>query len=118
MNNGKYEPELVDAICQWIEDGVPNKAAAEGNGLSETQFYEWLKNRPEFAERVKKAHAEAIQRNVKIVRKAADRSWQAAAWWLERRQKDDFSLKQEISAEVKGEQTIIYKPEKKAEGTK
>lgn len=118
MNNGKYNDEIAAKICEIIADGSPNKFAAHANGISEDTFYEWMKVHPEFSEQVKKAQAEAVNRNVRIIKQAATRSWQAAGWWLERTQRNDFSLKQEISAEVKGEQTIIYKPEKKAEGTK
>lgn len=48
----------------------------------------------EFLDAVKKAEEEAVVRNVAIINKAASTSWQAAAWWLERRRPADFSIKQ------------------------
>jgi hypothetical protein len=49
----------------------------------------------EFADDVKAAEADAELAMVQRVRTAADDSWQAAAWWLERKMKQDWSARQE-----------------------
>ena len=60
-------------------------------GISQDTFGRWRKQSADFAEEVKKAEAEAIARNVTVIQKAAGTSWQAAAWWLERRHPNDFA---------------------------
>lgn len=51
---GKYA-EKAPLILGYLSQGYSNKAAAEKAGLSETQFYEWLATKAEFAESVKEA---------------------------------------------------------------
>ena len=98
MNNGKYkDKKLVQAILNSIKIGTPKRYAAMASGLSEAQFYVWVEKYPEFAEAVKSAEAEAVQMHVARVTKAAEKQWQASAWMLERRFRDDFALRQEIT---------------------
>lgn len=61
-------------------------------GIVYDTFLEWMK-KPEFAESIKKAEAECKQRNITIIQKAAITTWQAAAWWLERKHWKEFALK-------------------------
>ena len=42
-----------------------------------------------------KAEADAEVRNVAIIQRAADTTWQAAAWWLERKHKAEWSSRVE-----------------------
>jgi hypothetical protein len=58
-------------------------------------FANWLRRFPEFSAAVKAAEADAELAMVQRVRTAADESWQAAAWWLERKMKQDWSARQE-----------------------
>lgn len=92
----KYTPELVEQLIKYIEAGNYNKTACEAVGLGESTFYEWMKEKPEFAESIKKAEAKAITRNLIIIQTAAQKSWQAAAWFLERRYFDLFGKKEKI----------------------
>ena len=45
----------------------------------------------QFWQEVKKAQDQAEVNAVETIQKAAEKSWQAAAWWLERTKKDKFS---------------------------
>ena len=56
----------------------------------------WLK-KSEFCEAIKKAETECKARNINVVQKAAITTWQAGAWWLERKHRDEFALRQEIT---------------------
>lgn len=49
-----------------------------------------------FYERVEKACAEAEHRNVMVIQKASGKSWQAAAWWLERRNPEEYGRKDRV----------------------
>lgn len=104
----KLTKQLIKDIGQYIGQGNPNYVAASLVGISEALFYQWksdaelladdydrkLNKREEllleFLESIKRGEAEAIQRNVIIIQAAARESWQAAAWYLERRAPNDF----------------------------
>lgn len=58
--------------------------AARAAGTGESTLYEWMERKPEFTEAVKSAEAEREKRLLIIINDAAPRSWQAAAWILER----------------------------------
>ena len=85
------DQERVDRVLQGIKLGLPFVHACARAGISQDTFGRWRKQSADFAEEVKKAEAEAIARNVTLIQKAAGRSWQAAAWWLERRHPQDFA---------------------------
>lgn len=88
----KLNPERQDRVCEAIGAGNDRETAARYAGISPTTFYSWLaKGRAgnpryrEFAENVEKAESTAEVRNVAIIQQAAATTWQAAAWWLERK---------------------------------
>lgn len=81
----------VERVLQGIKIGLPFVHACARAGISEDTFARWRKQSSDFAEAVKSAEAEAIARNVTVIQKAAGTSWQAAAWWLERRYPQDFA---------------------------
>ena len=77
-------------VCQYL-------------GIHESTYYDWI-NRgkddeqsgertlySEFSKAIKSAEAEAEVRNVAIIQKAAKDTWQAAAWYLERKHKSRWS---------------------------
>jgi hypothetical protein len=88
----------VTFICDRLAAGVDNATAVAASGLSLRTCYR-LKARGKagddppavaFLAAVKKAEADAVVRNVALVQKAAQNgTWQAAAWWLERRHPDE-----------------------------
>ena len=92
----KYTPELVSELIKYIEAGNYQKTACEAVGISEETFYTWMKEKPEFSESIKKAESKAIARNVMIIQKAAQTSWQAAAWFLERKDYERWGRKELI----------------------
>lgn len=91
----KYSPELTQEICKWLRAGNNQKDSALLAGITEKSFYQWMQEKPasEFSEPIKKAEQECKARNIAIILKAAEKSWQAAAWYLERRYHDEFALK-------------------------
>lgn len=99
----KYTPQVVEQICNLLKGGNTRKTSAIAAGISEETFYTWMREKLEFSESVKKAEEIAVARNVAIINKAAGDTWQAAAWWLERRRRDDFGKhdKVDINATVK-----------------
>lgn len=54
----KYTPERVEIITKAIADGKTYKDAFTLAGIGKDAFYEWINNKPEFADAIKKAEAE------------------------------------------------------------
>ena len=87
----KYSPELVEKIAGYIARGNFATVACAASGITETTYYEWLKdpNKPEFYESIKEAEALAEINAVEKIQN--DDSWQSKAWFLERKFKDRWS---------------------------
>ena len=90
----KYNKKIVDKICELVRNGVFNKDAAEAVGIDESTFYEWVKTKPEFSKLLKKANAIRKKNFILAIAKAANKTWQAAAWYLERVYNDQFARKE------------------------
>lgn len=89
----KYKPQVVDDICKYLRGGNNRQDSAVLAGISKDTFYEWVNNKPDFADAIEKAEAECKARCIAIVQKAALTTWQAASWYLERRYQDEFAIK-------------------------
>jgi len=108
----KLTPKVQEAICKAILAGNFNQIAASDAGVGESTFYRWLQEgeaaqsgiKREFWEAVKKAEATAETQYVSLMEKAAKQSWQAAAWWLERKHNDRWGRreKQELTGSEGG----------------
>ena len=110
--NAKYSADLVLEICKALEKGLSIGDAMNFCGVSRDTYYDWIK-KPEFAQQVKKAELSCKYRNIQLIQKAAIDTWQAAAWWLERKYFDEFGLKtkQEISGYLESDQGKAEKKE-------
>lgn len=105
----RLNPDRAQRIAELVAAGNNVDTAAAAGGISEAAFYSWMargrkerdrlagssRAKPkaseaiyvEFLETIEKARAEAEARLVLLIHKAAQepRTWQAAAWLLERR---------------------------------
>jgi len=86
----KYSEETEEKICNALRAGNTQKASYEYAGISESTFFLWMRNFSSFNSAIKKAEADAEVSAVAIIKKAMPETWQAAAWWLERRKPDDY----------------------------
>ena len=102
---GKYNKEIVESICKLVRSGVFNKDAAECNDISEETFYNWQRPEltngkpnpeyhPEFSVSLKKAEAERKKNFILAIASASTKSWQAAAWYLERVYNEQFARRE------------------------
>lgn len=89
----KLTPEVIERLGEALQAGNYIETACDYAGISRQTFYHWLtlaeqsrsnKLLTELSDTVRRTRAEAEMRNVLKIQKAADDSWQAAAWWLER----------------------------------
>lgn len=103
----KLNATIQAAVVKAIATGNTRDTAAAYAGVNRATLFEWLaRGRREltglyrdFADAVEKAEADAIVISVALIRTAAQRNWQAAAWWLERRYPDEWGRKDRLSIE-------------------
>ncbi len=122
----KLTPERQQKICELLKAGNTARTAALANGICEATLINWMnKGRKqksgkyfEFFEAIKKAKAEAEARNVLIIQKAAEKNWQAAAWWLERTNPDKWGRRLEQKIEHSGKVHIdVFKKYLSSQGS-
>ena len=100
----KLTPQLQQKIVDVIAAGNYHHVAARYAGIDQATFYRYMSLGEqaqsgiyfEFCKAVKEAEAQAQARNVAIIQRAANDSWQAAAWWLERKYYQDWGRKERI----------------------
>lgn len=90
----KLTPEVRERIVAVLRSGAYVQQAAEAAGIGRSTFDDWMRRGEseakedapyrELREAVEQARAEAEARHVALIAKASARSWQAAAWLLER----------------------------------
>lgn len=129
--------EIIKQVEQYIKSGMSQEDCISYLGVCKTSFYAYKKkgealidkiendeiNKKKltlkeklyinFANTLKKAQIDNKMRCVTIIQKSAETSWQAAAWFLERRYFDEYGKKEkhEIEGKVdtKLEHTITFK---------
>lgn len=113
----KRTDDARERLLKAIRRGNTFRDACLCAGISEDTFANWRRSNSDFSDAVKRAEAEAVMRNVAIVQEAAKKTWQAAAWWLERRYPSDWALwhRVEHSGRVEGQageaSVVIYIPD-------
>lgn len=98
---GKFTPERTSIIIRALREGNTQEVSSRLAGISRTLFRDWRTKGKEgdpryaqFAEDIDNALAEAEAEMVARVRTASFDTWQAAAWWLERRKPDDWGKRE------------------------
>lgn len=116
MNNGKFSKEMTDKIAKYVSLGLTNLQACNCCDIDEKTFYNWMKQHSSFSSAIKKARDVGEASNLAIIHKAKERSWQAAAWLLERQHKDTYALTQNlnVSGNVKSTNTVHIDLDKKS----
>src|SRR5215472_15438219 len=89
----------VQALCRLHAGGATRRAACAQVGVSHGTFYVWLERDQTFLDAIQKAESDAELRFTGIVAAAASESWQAAAWWLERRRPEDYARRERLEVE-------------------
>ena len=95
----KRTPEREARLYEALRAGNTRRASCAYAGISQSCFAAWLDRFSDFRDAIEKAEADAEIRNVAIIQKAASETWQAAAWWLERKKKRDWSNRLELTGE-------------------
>lgn len=108
----KLTPEVQSKVVSAIRAGNYAHIAANMAGIGKSTYYKWLemadapRAKPEYVEfrdAVKEAEAQAEVASVALIRQAAQNgTWQAAAWYLERKHGDRWGRNDKVRQEVSG----------------
>ena len=110
--------ELTDSLCLLLRHGHYIDTACALAGVHKQRVYEWLAKADEpeakeayivFADSIKKARAEAEHVSLGVIRDAGEKSWQAAAWYLERTQPDKYGQKTRTDVTVREPIEVEFK---------
>lgn len=99
-------PKILDdaakqRIIEATRKGLTRAVCAGLAGVSETTLYKYLREDAQFAQEVKTAQRLGEEELVDVIRMHSVKSWQAAAWLLERRYPERFGQRQKVQHEVK-----------------
>jgi hypothetical protein len=98
----KYSQELIDRICYSLSQGNTRTTAATCAGISMETFAVYVREFPEFSDAIKRAEEQAVEHYVNVIHAASGQTWQAAAWYLERRRPADFSKQDKVDITTNG----------------
>lgn len=104
MARSKLTPELTKRFCEAIASGLTYEGACDLVRLGTTTFYRWMEEADEapgpkrdFRDAVKEARAKRDQKYVAVIENAAaDGTWQAAAWFLERTNRKGYGRNESV----------------------
>lgn len=79
---GLLTPQLQKRICALLAKGNTVVASCDHCGISESVYYDWCEQRPQFLQATQRARGKARIKLVKIIDDATKIDWKAAAWKL------------------------------------
>jgi len=94
--NSKYTPKRVSHILNNISQLYFKSASIASSDIDVNTFDRWMKKYIELQSLVKKARGLWESSNLATIKQASKRSWQSAAWLLERIEKNKFASTQNI----------------------
>lgn len=118
-DKGWRPKSITDEVIIKLEAGFKNSLTDEecclNANISPKTLYRYIKENPAFWQRkdLLKKHPN-IQAKINWIQKINDKDYQASKEWLERKSKNEFSLKQEVDQTNK---VINYTPEQWASMT-
>lgn len=98
----KATPKTISIILSAISEGLTQREASALAGISEDTLSLW-KQDSDFSEQIRQKQIENKLRHIKVINKASERDWKASAWLLERKYKEEFSLKSKVDFSVNNE---------------
>lgn len=89
-------PDIIAKLEQAFSLGASDLEACFYAGIGKTSLYRYQEEHPEFTERKKALKEKLVLKARSVVADALEnKDKQTAQWYLERRKKDEFSIRQE-----------------------
>ena len=110
LYNRKLTDEVQETIVESLENGLSIAAACGRAGIAKSTFYDWYNEGAEkksgkkrdFHDAVDNAKDVAQSNFENIIASAANKgTWQAAAWWLERRRPEMYNKPEKVMVHPK-----------------
>lgn len=99
--SSRRSPELAIAICTALRTGATRKDASLAMGVSPNTLWRWMNDDDAMERAVLESESAAATIMAARVYEAANAgTWQAAAWWLERRRHEDFGKRDRMDVSV------------------
>jgi hypothetical protein len=92
------DPRVVN-LLNALRIGNTRSGAAAYAQVHRDTLYDWLRN-PTFSDALEKAEADAKMAAIANIHQAGRKSWQASAWYLERRYADEFGRRERVDVEI------------------
>ncbi|MCF7864992.1 MAG: hypothetical protein K9M11_00610 [Candidatus Pacebacteria bacterium] len=86
----KATPKTIKIILDAISHGASQRDASALAGISEDTLSFWKRD-SDFSEQMRQKEIEYKMEHIKIIKEASKKTWQAAAWWLERRYPSEYT---------------------------
>lgn len=96
----KATPKTINIILTAIGEGLTQREASILACISEDTLSLWKRQDSDFSEQIRQKEIECKLAHIRNIKKASEKSWQASAWWLERKYKEEFSLKSKFDVQV------------------
>lgn len=96
----KATNKTIEIILDAISQGLTQRDASVLAGISEDTLSLWKRKDSDFSEQIRQKEIECKLSHIKNIKEASKKTWQASAWWLERKFKDEFSLKSKLDLQV------------------
>ena len=87
----KATPKTIQIILEAIRGGASQRDASALAGISEDTLSLWKKQDSDFSEQMRQKEIQFKMDHIKIIEKAAQKTWQAAAWLLERKYPNEYT---------------------------
>jgi len=104
-NKGGRPTVMTDEVVAKLEygfmKGLNVTECCHYADISRSAFYDYLEIHPEFSDRMEELRSNpSTQAKLNVVEAIENGDTGLSVWWLERRNKDEFSSKQEVEAKV------------------
>lgn len=96
----KATPKTIKIILNAISEGLTQREASILAGISEDTLSLWKRKDSDFSEQIRQKEIECKLFHIQNIKRASEKSWQASAWWLERKYKEEFSLKSKLDIQT------------------
>ena len=104
-NKGKYNYKIANRLVQAVSSGMSQRNASKLIGISEDTFSRWKREHKEFADKLEASSQMFLAKNLEIIQKAGERSWQASAWLVERTFPQEYSPK--LTQDITSNQPVV-----------